>query len=217
MPIHSIWTSSNTFYIYSMDGEEKWGVLYQLGQQCNSIIGCTHMPIHCIWMCSNTFSIYNMNVEKKWGELYSLNHVNTSFFHPNIPRLPKSGSTCWPGQQCNSVRVHSWAQEALVIAIFLNRCPTEHCSDMVWSNKKILIPMSFLQVQESTSNWLMEAMGFSRTLTVHPIVSKDFFSSDKLFYFFYKKLAGQIKQHHIFSLSQGDKIRLWWESVLPRL
>jgi hypothetical protein len=39
-----------------------------------------------------------------------------------------------------------------VIAIHLNRRPAEHCSGQIWSgvvNKTILIPSSFLHVQET--------------------------------------------------------------------
>ncbi len=45
-----------------------------------------------------------------------------------------------------------WAQEVLVIAIYLNRHPAEHCSDQIWCgvvNKMILIPLSFLHVRET--------------------------------------------------------------------
>ena len=71
-----------------------------------TVQGCTHMPIHSIWTCSNTFYICNMGVEKKWLVFYSSNHVNTSLFHPTIPRLPHLGQL---GQQCNCVRVHPYA------------------------------------------------------------------------------------------------------------
>ena len=54
-----------------------------------------------------------------------------------------------------------------------------------------------------TFDQLVEALGKSRTITIHPAVSEDFHDYGDLFDFFYKKLAGQIKQNHIFSLFDG--------------
>jgi hypothetical protein len=50
-----------------------------------------------------------------------------------------------------------------------------------------------------TFDQMVEALGTSRTITIHPAVSEDFLDYGKLFDFFYKKLAGQIKQNHIFT------------------
>jgi hypothetical protein len=46
---------------------------------------------------------------------------------------------------------------------------------------------------------MVEALGTSRTITIHPAVSEDFLDYGKLFDFFYKKLTGRIKQNHIFT------------------
>jgi hypothetical protein len=64
-----------------------------------------------------------------------------------------------------------------------------------------------------TFNQLVEALGKSRTITIHPAVSEDFLDYGDIFDFFYKKLAGQIKQNHIFSLFDGSEMVLR-ESVL---
>ncbi len=62
---------------------------------------------------------------------------------------------------------------------------------------------------------MVEALGTSRTITVHPTMSEDFLDYGNLFDFFYKKLAGNIKQNHIFSADQGNEIRIR-ESVLAQ-
>ncbi len=56
-------------------------------------------------------------------------------------------------------------------------------------------------------------MGTSRTITIHPTVSEDFFDYGKLFDLFYKPLTGQIKQNHIFTSTNGHQMEIR-ESVM---
>ncbi len=46
-------------------------------------------------------------------------------------------------------------------------------------------------------------------------MAEDFLNYAKLFDFFFRQLAGQIQQNHIFSSGQGDEIRVR-QSALPQ-
>ncbi len=95
--------------------------------------------------------------------------------------------------------------------IFLVVGHTKNAADRLFNSLKV----QYWKKNLYTFDQLVEALGTSRTITVHPTVSEDFLDYGKLFDFFYKKLAGQIKQNHIFSSGQGNELRVQ-ESVLPQ-
>ena len=83
--------------------------------------------------------------------------------------------------------------------IFLIVGHTKNAADRLFNSLKVQYQKKNLY----TFDQLVEALGKSRTITIHPAVSEDFHDYGDLFDFFYKKLAGQIKQNHIFSLFDG--------------
>ncbi len=93
--------------------------------------------------------------------------------------------------------------------IFLVVGHMKNAADRLFNSLKVMYRKKNLY----TFDQLVEALGTSWTITVHPSVSEDFLDYGNLFDFFYKKLAGQIKQNHIFSARQGDVITIR-ESVL---
>jgi hypothetical protein len=93
--------------------------------------------------------------------------------------------------------------------IFLVVGHTKNAADRLFNSLKV----QYRKKNLYTFDMLVEALSSSRTITVHPTVAEDFLDYGKLFDFFYKKLAGQIQQNHIFSSGQGDEIRVR-ESVL---
>ena len=93
--------------------------------------------------------------------------------------------------------------------IFLVVGHTKNAADRLFNSLKV----QYRKKNLYTFDMLVEALSSSRTITVHPTVAEDFLDYGKLFDFFYKKLAGQIQQNHIFSSCQGDEIRVR-ESVL---
>jgi hypothetical protein len=95
--------------------------------------------------------------------------------------------------------------------IFLVVGHTKNAADRLFNSLK----HEYRKKNLYTFDQLVEALGMSRTITVHPTVSEDFLDYGKLFNFFYNKLAGQIKQNCIFSTGQGNELRVQ-ESVLPQ-
>jgi hypothetical protein len=48
----------------------------------------------------------------------------------------------------------------------------------------------------------------SRSVTIHPGVAKDFLDYDKLLDGIFRKLAGHVKQNHLFSCDEADVLRI---------
>ncbi len=88
--------------------------------------------------------------------------------------------------------------------IFLIVGHTKNAADRLFNSLKV----QYRKKNLYTFNQLVEALGTSRTITIHPAVSEDFLNYGDLFDFFYKKLAGQIKQNHIFSSFDGSEMVL---------
>ena len=88
--------------------------------------------------------------------------------------------------------------------IFLVVGHTKNAADRLFNLLKVMYRKKNLY----TFDQLVDALGTSRNITVHPTVSEDFLDYGNLFDFFYKKLTGQIKQNHIFSATQGDEITI---------
>ena len=93
--------------------------------------------------------------------------------------------------------------------IFLIVGHTKNAADRLFNSLKV----QYRKKNLFTFNQLVEALGTSRTITIHPAVSEDFLDYGDLFDFFYKKLVCQIKQNHIFSSTDGSEMVLR-ESVL---
>ncbi len=79
--------------------------------------------------------------------------------------------------------------------IFLVVGHTKNAADRLFNSLKAMYRLKNLY----TSDQMVEALGTSRTITIHPTMSEDFLDYSKLFDFFYKKLTGRIKQNHIFT------------------
>jgi hypothetical protein len=95
--------------------------------------------------------------------------------------------------------------------IFLIVGHTKNATDRLFNSLK----QDYHNQNVYTFDQLMEALSVSHTITVHPTMAEDFLDYRKLFDFFYRKLADQIQQNHIFSSGQGDKIRVQ-QSALPQ-
>jgi hypothetical protein len=95
--------------------------------------------------------------------------------------------------------------------IFLVVGHTKNAADRLFNSLKVRYRKKNLY----TFDQLVEALSLSHTIAVHPTVAEDFLDYGKFFDVFYKKLAGQIQQNHIFSSGQGDEIRVR-QSVLPQ-
>ena len=95
--------------------------------------------------------------------------------------------------------------------IFLVVGHTKNAADRIFNSLK----QDYRKKNLYTFNQLVEALSVSHTITVHPTMAEDFFNYAQLFDFFYRKLAGQIQQNHIFSSGQGDEIRVR-QSALPQ-
>ncbi len=68
--------------------------------------------------------------------------------------------------------------------IFLVVGHTKNAADHLFKSLKVMYRKKNLY---TTFDQLVEALGTSRTITVHPTVSEDFLNYGKLFDFFYKK------------------------------
>ncbi len=131
--------------------------------------------------------------------------------HLNILRDDEHGSelnivfdNCCGQTKNNTVlRLAAWIAKLgyflEVNVIFLIVGHTKNAADRLFNSLKVQYQKKNLY----TFDQLVEALGKSRTITIHPAVSEDFHDYGDLFDFFYKKLAGQIKQNHIFSLFDG--------------
>ncbi len=95
--------------------------------------------------------------------------------------------------------------------IFLIVGHTKNAADHLFNSLKVRYRKKNLY----TFDQLAEVLSLSHTITVHPTVAEDFLDYGKFFDVFYKKLAGQIQQNHIFSSGQGDEIRIR-QSVPPQ-
>jgi hypothetical protein len=84
--------------------------------------------------------------------------------------------------------------------IFLIVGHTKNAADRLFNSLKTLYRKKNLY----TFDQLVEALGTSRTITIHPAMSEDFLDYGKLFDFIYKKLQGQVKQNHIFTCYWGN-------------
>ena len=84
--------------------------------------------------------------------------------------------------------------------IFLVVGHTKNAADRLFNSLKTLYRKKNLY----TFDQLVEALGTSRTITIHPAMSEDFLDYGKLFDFIYKKLQGQVKQNHIFTCYWGN-------------
>ena len=141
--------------------------------------------------------------------------------HLNILRKDSVGSElnivfdncCGQNKNNTVLRLAVWISQSAYFLqinfIFLVVGHTKNAADRLFNLLRVMYRKKNLYIFDQ----LVEALGMSRTITVHPTVSEDFLDYGNLFDFFYKKLTGQIKQNHIFSARQGDEIMIR-ESVL---